>query len=104
MGCEDIANGSEVEACSALAGCVSDGEKCIKKTSCYSYKNAISCINGSSDQTCIWVDSSSGPYCAIMTSCQFANNDEVSCRRHSDKCSWVPRSEGRVSSCDNHNC
>ncbi|CAD8192932.1 unnamed protein product [Paramecium pentaurelia] len=105
--CSDTKKTKSSECASALAGCISDGTKCIEKGKCSDYSTKEACSAGGTDGACVFSPTSSSAttgVCKLYTQCSDANSDQIACQSMSQTCKWTVATGTTPSSCSNHTC
>ncbi|CAD8151469.1 unnamed protein product [Paramecium octaurelia] len=81
MTCSDITN----NICNTLDNCITDGTKCIAKTTCASYTSQVPCEISGTDGTCLWNATTSK--CSLFQACSNAL-DQNQCNKMNTVCYW----------------
>ncbi|CAD8156844.1 unnamed protein product [Paramecium pentaurelia] len=105
--CSDTKKTKTSECAAALAGCISDGTKCIDQGKCADYTTKESCNAGGTDGACAFTPASGSTTtgtCKLFSQCSDANSDQTACQSKSLTCKWTAAVGTTASSCSNHNC
>ncbi|CAD8206661.1 unnamed protein product [Paramecium pentaurelia] len=106
--CDDITGGTTLMACSIVNNCITDGTKCILRSTCDKYTTKIGCYSKGTDGFCIWTETKIGNTttgkCSLMRNCASAAKDQDACQQASDRCKWTAATTTTSSSCVDHTC